>query len=213
MNEDKQKTITDILDEAFILKGMSIEKLSQMTDIPERYLKAIYEGDIKNLPAVPYVRGYLVKMGEALEIDGEQLWKAYQTGTELKRSGEKDKLPTNRFAFKKASKARWAIIIGIVAVVAFLAYQATGFFGTPPIEISSPVTETVIVNSSPIDLRGQIHPQDSLTVNGEEISVDGNGRFEKQFSLEPGLNIVEFKVKRLLGKEVSVVRQVIFQQQ
>lgn len=209
--ENMQKTITEIFDEAFIVKGVSTKKLAEMTSIPERYLKAIYEGDVKNLPAVPYVRGYLVRIGEILEIDGQELWQAYQNKTQLRASGEADKLPTNRFAFRKANKKKWALAVIIAIVLVFLAYQATGFFGTPSIEISSPATESTIVNSSVIDLRGEINPQDSLTVNGEEISTDVNGRFEKQFSLEPGLNTIEFKVKRVLGKEVKITRQVIYQ--
>ena len=83
--------------------------------------------------------------------------------------------------------------------------------GTPQIQISSPAADNLIVNSPSIKLSGEVNSRDKLTVNGEEILVGENGHFEKDFSLQPGINTIEFRVKRFLGKETAVVRQVIYQ--
>jgi len=38
-------------------------------------------------------------------------------------------------------------------------------------------------------------------------------KFGNDFALQPGLNTVEFKAKRLLGKEVTIIKQIIYQPQ
>ena len=74
----------------------------------------------------------------------------------------------------------------------------------------SPATNDILVTTSPLKLVGQINPRDKLTINGEELVRDASGHFEKEFPLQDGVNTAEFKVKRFLGKETTVVRQIIY---
>lgn len=212
MKDDEQiKTINGILDEALDAKGLNLEKLAQITDIPMNYLNALYRGDFKQLPPAPYARGYINRIAEVLNIDAQNVWQIYKDN--LKTSGEEDKLPANRFAFKKIKKRKFVIIGLAVIILIYLGLQGGKFLGIPSIEISNPSADNAIINNAIIDLRGKIDPQDKLTINGEDLSTDANGYFEKNFSLDPGLNMIEFKVKRLLGKEIKITRQVIYQQQ
>ena len=66
------------------LRGMTVEKLADLSDIPERYLKALEGGDFKNLPPSPYARGYLMKIALILNVDGELLWQIYKKKTSQK---------------------------------------------------------------------------------------------------------------------------------
>jgi len=61
-------------------------------------------------------------------------------------------------------------------------------------------------------IRGVVSPGDKLTLNGEEVPADPEGRFEKEVSLDPGpLNVFTFVARRSLGRERTVVRRVIYQ--
>ncbi|MEK7149917.1 MAG: helix-turn-helix domain-containing protein, partial [Patescibacteria group bacterium] len=60
MKEGEQKTIKEVVGEAIGIRGFSVERLSSLTDVPERYLKAILNEEPEQLPALPYVRGYLI---------------------------------------------------------------------------------------------------------------------------------------------------------
>lgn len=60
-------------------------------------------------------------------------------------------------------------------------------------------------------LGGSIKPGDKLTVNGESTYVNPDGSFEKEVLLQKGLNTVELKVARFLGKEKKIMRQFIFE--
>ena len=50
-----------------------------------------------------------------------------------------------------------------------------------------------------------------LTINEEEVFISQDGNFSKEYSLQPGLNTVEFKASRLLGKEVTIIKEIMYQ--
>ena len=77
----------------------------------------------------------------------------------------------------------------------------------------NPPADGAIINNPIIKLSGKVSAGDKLIINGEEILPEENGRFEKDFSLQPGINTFEFEVKRFLGKEIKIIRQVIYQPQ
>ncbi|MBI5079500.1 helix-turn-helix domain-containing protein [Candidatus Wolfebacteria bacterium] len=211
MINNQYKNLSEVFKEAMNLKGVNVEKLADLSDIPERYLKALENGDLKNLPPSPYARGYLMKIALILNIDGEFLWQLYKKENELKISGPLDFLPSNRFAFSSSKKK--FIVFGIIIIFAiiYLAWNLTDFFGTPDLKIVNPAENSVIINSDSIKLSGQANPADKLTINGEETLIKEDGSFEKEFVLEAGLNTIEFKIKRFLGKEKKEIKQVIYQ--
>ncbi len=210
------KSFKEEVEEAMALKGMNVFKLSEATNIPEYYLTALVSHQFKNLPPPPYTRGYVLKIAEVLDLDGAPLWQSYSKTLISKTSGSEDRLPFNRFALKPISKAKIAVGIAVLFAIIYFGWRAGGFFGTPAIEITNPATDNFITKDSAVTLTGKINPQDKLTINGEETATDGNGYFEKpwefRFSLENRTAKLEFKVKRLLGKEVIVDRQIIYQQ-
>ncbi|MCR4275360.1 MAG: helix-turn-helix domain-containing protein [Candidatus Wolfebacteria bacterium] len=208
------KSFKEEVEEAMALKGMNVLKLSEATNIPEHYLTALVSHQSKNLPPPPYTRGYILKMAEVLNLDGGSLWQSYSKTLISKTSGSEDILPFNRFALKPVSKAKIAVGIVVLFAIIYFGWRAGGFFGTPAIEITNPATDNFIIKDPIINLTGKINPQDKLTINGEEVTTDGKGYFEKYWDFHFGPDNItaklEFKVKRLLGKEVVVDRQIIF---
>lgn len=207
----------ELLNETIELRNLDVKKLSELSDIPVHCLTALINGEFSKLPAAPYIRGYLIKIAGILRIDRDTVLRAYKQEISLrplKVSGPEDKLPSNRYALKPIHR-RTLFIIGIilVIVIAFLMWQIEGFWGTPKIEITNPAVNNLAVGGLSIKLTGRVNPRDKLTINAEEILVAGDGLFEKDFFLQPGINTIEFKVKRFLGKETKTIRQVIYQPQ
>jgi len=214
MTNNQAKKLGELITEALELRKLDVKKLSELTDIPVYYLMALIEGNFSRLPASPYVRGYLIKIAQALRIDNEIILRAYKQELQLqslKVSGPKDKLPSNRYAFKKTRKRTIIIWFVSILLIIYFAWQINHFLGTPQIEIINPVADNLIVNSPSIKISGKIRPGDKLMINNEEVLTDKTGYFEKEISLQTNINTIEFKVKRFLGKEVKVLRQVIYQ--
>lgn len=204
-------SLKDLLREHIELKGFTPKKISETTGIPERYVEALLTGNDKVLPPAAYVHGYLAKLAEVLNFDKETMWRLYQKEAALYSSGPLDRLPSNRFAVRTFGK-KW-LIAGLVLVF-LLAYLLTNVYqmlSVPELEIINPAMESIITPSGSITLEGKTDPSYTLTVNGAEVYVNKDGQFEKKFQLQPGLNTVEFRVKRFLGKENLAVRQIIYQ--
>lgn len=215
MINDQSKNLSELITETLELRNLDVKKLSELTDIPTYYLTALIDGELSKLPAAPYIRGYLIKIAEILRIDSDVFLRAYKQEISLrplKTSGPEDKLPFNRYALKPLHR-KTAIIAGIILLLAitYFVWRIDDFLGTPQIEIISPASDNFIVNIPSIKLLGRVELRDKLTINNEEILADKTGYFEKDFPLQVGINTVEFKIKRFLGKEVKVLRQVIYQ--
>lgn len=215
MINDQSKNLSELITETLELRNLDVKKLSELTDIPTYYLTALIDGELSKLPAAPYIRGYLIKIAEILRIDSDVFLRAYKQEISLrplKTSGPEDKLPFNRYALKPLHR-KTAIIVGIILLltIAYFVWRVDDFLGTPQIEIISPASDNLIVNIPSIKLLGRVELRDKLTINNEEILAEKNGQFEKEIPLQVGINTVEFKIKRFLGKEVKVLRQIIYQ--
>jgi len=217
MNElNELKTLREVIAEAMGIRGFNAETLAEMSDIPVRYINAFLEEDFSKLPPAPYIRGYLAKLGDVLNLDSEVLLETYKNenaNQAVKSSGAYDKLPSNRFVAKPANRVVVAIII-IVVLAIFLIFGLKDFFGTPGVEITSPAVNNFTTDLSSIKLIGKLdNSRDKLTINGEEILIGNDGFFEHEFSLQSGINTIEFNISRFLGKETRVIKQVIYNEQ
>ena len=83
--------------------------------------------------------------------------------------------------------------------------------GRPVITIESPLSATLVTSFPSYDFIGKMDDRDKLFINGEEVYVDKNGQFQKNYNLQPGLNTFEITAKRFLGQETKVVKQIIYQ--
>lgn len=206
MNEEKK--LSELLKEYADSRNMNTAKLSELSGVPERYICALTGGEFASLPPSPYVRGYLFKMAGALETRGEELWQSYKRETSPQSSGPLDRMPSNRFIIQSLSK-KWVAVAGAVLLIGtYLTLQLPAILGEPALQLSNyGEDKTYNVAASLLVLNGSIKPGDKLTLNNEAVYADAQGNFEKEVMLQKGLNTVELKVSRFLGREKKVVRQ------
>jgi len=207
MAEQEHKNINELLSELMNERHVTADKLSDATNIPKRFIVSLMKGESENLPARPYVRGYLFKIAEALQVDPHILWQSYRISDDFRASGGQDKLPTNRFAFKKIRTSRVVATFFIVVVIVFVGFRFNDILGRPTLNVSLPES----TSEETITVTGSVSPGDRLTLNAEVIYPDEAGLFEKRIQLEPGLNTLEFRIKRYLGQESKFVKQVFYQ--
>ncbi len=190
-------------------KGLDAAKLSLLTDVPQRFIASLVRGDFNDLPSEPYIRGYLFKIAGVLDADPNFLWRSFRQSTETRSSGGEDLLPANRFGLRKiSSKKVWIALLAII-LLGFLGLRLNSILGKPTLEVTLPETTA----SQIISVTGKVNPDDTLTLNNEVVYPNESGGFEKEVQLESGLNTLEFKVKRRLGRETRVVKQVFYQPQ
>lgn len=205
----RESSIAAHLEEAMRVKGVSIEKLAQMTGISERFVELIVGNKADKLPSAPYMHGYLVKIGEVLGIDGEALWREHLShNIAVPRSGAQDRFPgTERFPIPFGRKTVIGISIGAI-ILLYIAFRIPSLLGKPKLSVS--FDDNTVVATSTFSVSGTTDTENSLTVNGEPVYPDTTGAFTKSVTLNPGFNTFTIVAKRLLGAENSIVRQVFF---
>ncbi|OGM90308.1 hypothetical protein A2755_03915 [Candidatus Wolfebacteria bacterium RIFCSPHIGHO2_01_FULL_48_22] len=192
-------------------RGVTLAQLSAATEISSRYLQALIDGDTDNLPPAPYIRGYLQKIAEVLDVDFSVLWKYYESDLSIRKSGGHDTLPQNRFAVRPVRKGP-ILITGIIIVLLAIALPyLADFFGKPSLEISFPQEESFFSQSEQITITGRVgRAQDVVSINGTEVAVLQDGTFSKEVPLSDGANSFEIIAKRFLGQETRIVRNVFY---
>lgn len=205
------KKLKDTLKDEMRSAGVNIAKLAELTGIAPQYIQALVENDYGQLPAAPYVRGYLMKIAEVLETDGNDLWKQYSYESQIKRSGISDTLPSNRFAIKGTNKMGIGIAVAVLIALIYLIPILADFFGKPSLEVATPSSDSLVVSSSAYVIQGKVkNTEDRVFINETEIPVKPDGSFELQGELQEGPNAFVITAKRFLGKSTTINRTVFF---
>lgn len=205
------KQLKDVIGETLDREGIGLKKLGEATNVPEAYLKFLLEGQPQRLPPLPYVRGYLTKIAQFLGLDRDDLWRLYKNESAGQRSGSSDLLPGNRFAIKtKGKKIIVAVILGL-AVLIYLVWNLSQYLGAPVLEISLPATATTVSSEETTVIEGRTDYSNKLTINNEQIYLDKDGHFKKEYPLQEGLNYFEIIAKKFLGGETKIIRKVVYQ--
>ena len=190
-------------------RGLTLKKLSELSGITLKYLEYLSAGNFEALPSAPYFRGYLEKLGRILDFDYREWWQNIKEEEIVKTSGTLDQLPKNRFALSSPGKFIWPGIF-LLLVVFYFGARFSKIFGQPQVSVAYPTEAFTNTASQEIVVRGELKDGDKLVINGEAVVMEDDGTWEKNILLEPGLNTIEIKAKKFLGRETRIIRQVLY---
>lgn len=211
--EEEIRSFSKIILDAMRYYDLNLEKLSRASGISERHLEALLEEKFKQLPSAPYIHGYLNKIAALLNLNGEDLWRVYlKDNQNLRRSGERDQLPPNRFSYRLwLSRPVVLIASGLIVAGLYIFFQTSFFFNKPNLFFDGLANDSLIVAGEKFVFRGRIEAPASLTVNGETVSIGPDGSFEKTVYLNPGVNVFTFGAKKVLGRELKIIKQIFYE--
>lgn len=185
--------------------GLSLQKFSQVSGIPEDVLSEIEVGDFKKIGSAPHLKGIFKKYERFTGLDYQEL--ADFVG-QLKSSGKLDALPQNRFSsktFLKFSEFNPIILLWGGALF-FLSFQFVTLVLPPKIILNEIPVTTVNQN---LNVSGTVSGKvKDFFVNSEKISLE-KGYFSRDIFLNQEINIIEFKAANFFGKETVIRKMVI----
>lgn len=198
-------------------KGITLDKVSQDSKIVKRLLQAIENDDYRVLPPPVYLKGLIKKYAHYLHLDEEQVLEFYQKSNGRKVSSDnKDALPQNRFTTPRSliftifSKVLSQIIKYslLIIILGYFIFELAQFILPARIIIFYP-PQDLMTSMSELSLSGKVIRTKTLYFQGQEISFDSQGFFKEQITLNPGLNVLEFKALNSLGKTTTIEQKVI----
>ncbi len=188
-------------------KRFSLKEASEAINIRTKYLEAIENDDFTQLPARVYALNFLKAYARFLGLEERKLVKRYTTELEVRDSIQERRSTTakrtipvriNPFVLKVAM----ALLAGGFALF-YVASRLYGIFSPPIVHITHPEDEVHISEQGSLVLKGAVERSSSLTVNGEPVYIDDNGRFSQEVFLSEGVNTFELVAVSRFNKETK----------
>ncbi len=193
-------------------KGLSLDKLSYLSGIEKEVLENLEKDNWSELLPDIYVRGYLLKIGEVLGVDGEELWSLYKKD---KRRAKIKRIKNHLPFLKRNSKKRTTffqviiIIIFFILIGIFSFWQIKKFLKPPEIQLFSP-ENNMIVSENSIKIEGRTNAS-ILLINHQKIPLKEDGYFSFLVPLLEGTNIIEIESLNPFGQRTVLKRRVVYQ--
>lgn len=207
------RTVGEILKETREAKLYTLEDIEKHTKIRKELLEALEADDFNKLPPATFVRGFIKNYGRFLNLDTEKLLAIFRRGF------EKDKHPdvvlqsfTNPVD-KKRFRLTPGRLIGLVLVLIVLGFfsylwvEYRGFVGAPNLVVDSPKDQET-VDIPEVLVSGHTDPEVKVSINDQDIGVDGGGNFKEDIKLSSTTNQVIVKATSKFNQSAIVSRTV-----
>lgn len=212
MNDDEQENFdfAQFLRGRVKERGFDLKKLSEVSGITTKHLESLVSGNFHNLPATPYFRGYLLRLGQILDFDAEAWWLKLKEAGLAKGLAAGDAPPKNRFVCARNAKFLW---FGAAAlfIILFLWFGFAKVSGRPEIKITNPAGNPATIGANQIEISGMVKNGSELYINGESVSLAKDGSWSKAALLSPGANSFEIRATKFLGGETKIIEQIIYE--
>jgi hypothetical protein len=206
-------------------KRWDIARAERETRIRARYLTALEAGDWRDLPDPVYTRGFVRNYARYLGLDPDWCLDLYRLETHAVDSGPQ-KIPVpapvrttpveprGTTLVTTSRLIRAGLLLLVVALVAYLAYQFLTFAGTPSLVITDPAADLAAHDETFYVVRGETEPNAEITVEGlaenPTVTASDTGAFEFRAELLPGSNLITLvATDPLTGRSSSPVMRTI----
>lgn len=193
-------------------KGLTFDKLSNLTKIQIYYLEALEAGQFEKLPPSVYRTGIFKRLAKFLDINENEIIQMYNDETQAMV----ETIVPNKSAVKLKTDSRFILTpkkltiflssLLFTLLVAYLWYQFNFLVGPPNLAVN-PKGDMIVTQES-LTVIGKTDSGVGLTINGESVFVSSNGDFSKNIQLANGVNIIEVEATDNFGKTTKIIRQI-----
>lgn len=213
-SKDSFRTLGDRLRAKRESLGRSREDAAREIQAPVSYIEALEQNDYRVFSAKVYALGFLKKILRVYgETEPEKLIAAFQNewDVEVFRQPKMTRsLPAVRMS--RFLTARHIFVTGgavaVGALLVFFGFRVMRFVSNPELIVDAPIGDAII-HQPFIAVMGKTEKESTLTVNGRELKIDPDGRFNEIVELTPGRVTLQFLTQNRFGRESSVTRNVL----
>lgn len=191
---------------------MSVRDVSRSTGIRSLYLEYLEAGQYNKLPADVYVRGFLRSFAEVFSLSDESLVRQYERERNIQAREESPARETKaqKLLFSRRKElssiiltpkilAAAMVLLSVFGSVVYLYREFSNFVSEPELTVFEP-SDGSKIEGLEVAVRGQSESDAVVRINGEEILVDEDGKFEERLSVRGGFNTIIVEAENLFGK-------------
>ncbi|MDD2758125.1 MAG: helix-turn-helix domain-containing protein [Patescibacteria group bacterium] len=200
------------LREAREANGASLSSMASAIRLPVKYLIAIEKNRWNILPKAKVYRvNYLRECAKFLKLNEQEILEAFAN-----EGGFKDtdlvhpiKAFRNSPLYSLSILARNLVTVCFILLFAgYLIWQVKGVLEPPALAVFSPIEGMTTVDLN-ITVQGETEKECRLAINGQEIMLDENGRFNSNIDLANGLNTIVISATKKHGKTSTITRHIV----
>lgn len=202
-----QETLGEYLSSIRQNLGLSVSEVAKNTEILEKFILAIEQGQYHILPPDAYVLGFLKKLAKEYHISCEDIIEQFKKekgivehtarGIITPQHGLRATLFNISITPKLVSAV--SVIIFVLGAFSYIAIQVFSVNRTPSLTIFEPSPNTVLAGSVVV-FKGQTEPGVSLMVNDQNVMVGADGKFTTTVGVAPGQKDFRFIATNRFGK-------------
>ncbi len=193
-------------------KNFDKKTFLHLTQIPEKYLLAIEEGTYDLLPKAKAHRlAYIRSIAKVLEMPVAECIVQFEKEAGLNNADLAHPLRNIRlFPFASISIFLRNLTVGglVVLFAGYLVWQVKGVLQPPYLAVFTPA-EGNVVSTPRTNIQGETEKESRLTVNGQDIMVNEQGKFSTEIDLGGGVNTIQISATKKHGKTTTIVRHVV----
>ncbi len=188
-------------------RGLTLQQIEKAIRIREKFLRALEESDWEVFPSKIYITGILKNYARYLNLDDKKLSAFFRR--EYARKEEikfKKKLPNNYLAAETKRFTFLGIFIIFFLFCVYFGYQLALYLSPPKLSIVAPEA-TTFYNTDKITVIGKTEKEASVSIFGDRVYIDKDGKFEYDFPLKKGKNKLVIEVIGGNGKKTELVKE------
>lgn len=194
-------------------RRLSLNEVSRATRIQVKYLESLEGGFYNDLPADVYVRGFLRSYADFLGVNENIFLKLYSKEVEIKKNLEKNKNPQEDWKKERKELVNVSsfvftprvLIIGVVSIIVlaictYLYKEIGSFSNEARLVILSPENNFSTEENSVL-VEGATDRDAIIYINGKSVTVDDNGKFKENLTIQAGPNTINVRAVNKFNKE------------
>lgn len=188
-------------------KNLSLENIYKTCSIPVKYLKALEEERWGDLPGEVYLKNFLEKYCDILNLNFRLCFKQYKKQIVNDNNHLKNKTKNKKRNFSSLlefiTPQRFKIILIVIILIIFLGYvyfKIDAYISPPELVITYPCENFETIENV-ITISGKTEVEARVFINSENVSVEENGSFTIDVKLKYGLNRFYITSQRKHGQQ------------
>lgn len=199
------RTTGEVLKEARTRSKKSLEDISKTTRIKEKFLRALENNKLEELPNLPVALGFARSYAQAVRLDpnlvAALMRRDFPETAASPKSVEMPLEPQSLWTPRTTIIATSLLTVFVLGV--YLVRQYLLFYSSPPLEL-----QKVSAAENKVEVQGKTVPAATVEINGETVLVGEDGSFTYK-AASPDNGMLEIEAVSRTGKKTVIRKNIV----